>query len=478
MAVRAPRSTRKVVGVTATVAVGLVSLLFNGATASAAEPQVGLGTATSFAVLAGSTVTNTGPTQVSGDLGVSPGTAITGFPPGTVSNGTIHAADGVADTAQSDVTIAYVDAAGRSTTEAISADLADRTLKGGVFTGPTLSLNGTLTLDAEGDPNTVFVFQAGSTLITGSSSRVELINGASACNVTWQVGSSATLGTTSTMVGTVLALTSITLNTDADVTGRVLARNGAVTLDSNTISVPDCTVVPPTTTSTSTSSTSTTGSSTSTSTSTSTPTSSSTTSTPTSTSTTSTTLPPLVTTTSTSTSTTSTPASTSTSTTLPPLVTTTSTTTTPPTSTSTSTTSIPPSSTSSTTLPQTTSSTTAPEATTSTTILDSGPTTVPGPSSTSTIPIRTTASTTTIDLVVDEATTTVPVSSSTPTTATRTSTDTGTDTSTDTSTFTSGGPSLPRTGSSTGGLTLAGLALIGVGGALILAARRRVTLRS
>ena len=199
MAARAPRSTRKVVGVTATAAVGLVSLLFGGATASAAEPHVGLGTATSFAVLAGSTVTNTGPSMIAGDLGVSPGTAVTGFPPGQVSDGTIHAADAVAGTAQADVTAASVAAAGRASTGAITADLADQTLVGGVYTGPTLDLNGTLTLDAQGDPDAVWVFQAGSTLITGSGSSVALVNGASACNVTWQVGSPATPGTTPTM---------------------------------------------------------------------------------------------------------------------------------------------------------------------------------------------------------------------------------------------------------------------------------------
>ncbi|GAC1598906.1 MAG: hypothetical protein NVS3B21_24870 [Acidimicrobiales bacterium] len=221
------------------VAMALTFAVVGGA--GAAQAPVGLGTAKSFAVLAGTTVTNTGPSSISGDLGVSPGTAVTGFPPGTVSNGTIHAADAFAAQAQADTTTAYNDAAGRSPTATITADLGGQTLVPGVYRGGALSVTGTLTLDAGGDANAVFVFQAGSTLVTASTSRVSVVNGADPCNVFWQVTSSATLGTNSTFTGTVLALTSITANTGASISGRLLARNGATTLDTNTVTQPTCT---------------------------------------------------------------------------------------------------------------------------------------------------------------------------------------------------------------------------------------------
>nr|MBA2767637.1 DUF3494 domain-containing protein [Sporichthyaceae bacterium] len=235
-----------------TVALGLAVIVMSASSAAAAEAPVGLGTATSFAVLAGSTVTNTGPSTISGDLGVSPGTAVVGFPPGTVINGTIHAADAVAAQAQADVTVAYNDAAGRAPSANVSADLGGQTLVSGVYRGGALGLTGTLNLDAAGDPNAVFIFQAASTLITASASRVSLINGAQACNVYWQVGSSATLGTNSVFAGTILALTSVTANTGATVSGRLLARNAAVTLDSNTVTRPTCAAATPTASSTST----------------------------------------------------------------------------------------------------------------------------------------------------------------------------------------------------------------------------------
>lgn len=209
--------------------------------ASAEAASVPLGTADSFAVLAGSTVTNTGPSVISGDLGVSPGATVTGFPPGTVTAGTVHAADAVALQAQGGLTTAYNDAAGRSSTATISADLAGRTLGPGVYTSASsLGLSGDLTLDARGDPNAVFVFQAGSTLTAGSASRVLLVGGAQPCNVFWQVGSSATIGTNSGFAGNILALTSISLTTGAKLTGRALARNGAVTLDTNTVTKAVC----------------------------------------------------------------------------------------------------------------------------------------------------------------------------------------------------------------------------------------------
>jgi hypothetical protein len=226
----------------------LASLVVTLALVSSAQaaPPVPLGTADNFAVLAGSAVTNTGPTVVTGDLGLSPGTSVTGFPPGTV-NGTQHVTDAVAGQAQTDLTTAYNDAAAQAPTGTVSADLGGQTLTPGVYnSASSLGLTGALTLDAQGNANAVFIFQAGSTLTTASASSVNLVNGAQACNVFWQVGSSATLGTTSTFRGTILALTSITLTTGATVDGRVLARNAAVTLDTNTITRSTCASATPT----------------------------------------------------------------------------------------------------------------------------------------------------------------------------------------------------------------------------------------
>jgi hypothetical protein len=206
--------------------------------ALAAEPPVGLGTADSFAVLAGQTVTNVGPSAINGDLGVAPGTAVAGLLPVV---GAIHAGDAVAGQAQSDLTTAYDDAAGRTAPLAVPADLGGLTLTAGLYSsGSSLALTGALTLDAQGDPNAVFVFQAASTLITASASHVNLINGAQPCNVFWQVGSSATLGTTSVFAGTIIALTSISMNNGVTVQGRALARNGSVTLINDTINAAHC----------------------------------------------------------------------------------------------------------------------------------------------------------------------------------------------------------------------------------------------
>ena len=185
-------------------------------------------------------MTNTGPSTINGNLGLHPGTAVTGFPPGTV-NGTTHAANAAALQAQSDLTIAYNDAAGRTPATTAPADLGGLTLAPGVYrSASSIGLTGTLTLDAQGDPNAVFVFQAGSTLITASASRVRLVNGAQACNVFWQVGSSATLGTSTVLAGNILALTSITMNDGVTLNGRALARNGAVTLINDTITAAHC----------------------------------------------------------------------------------------------------------------------------------------------------------------------------------------------------------------------------------------------
>jgi type VI secretion system secreted protein VgrG len=194
----------------------------------------------SFAVLGGSTVTNTAtPTIVTGNLGVSPGSAVTGFPPGIVTGGTIHAADAVAAQAQSDLTTTYNNLAGAPcNTDLTGQDLGGKTLAPGVYCFSTSAqLTGTLTLDGQGNPNAVFVFKIGSTLTTASASSVVLINSASSCGVFWQVASSATLGTGTALAGSIVALSSITLNTGSSVTGRTLARNGAVTLDDNNVTV-------------------------------------------------------------------------------------------------------------------------------------------------------------------------------------------------------------------------------------------------
>jgi len=189
---------------------GQVSAAPDAAAAAAAPPQ---GTEQSFAVLGGSTVTNTGPTIITGNLGLSPGTAVTGFPPGIVTGGTTHAADAVALQAQNDTTTAYNNLAGQTCTSDLTGqDLGGKTLVPGVYCfSSSAQLTGALTLDAGGDTSAVWVFKTGSTLTTASNSSVLVINGGQPCNVFWQVGSSATLGTTTSFIGNILALTSITL---------------------------------------------------------------------------------------------------------------------------------------------------------------------------------------------------------------------------------------------------------------------------
>ena len=231
-------------GVASVAALALLAAL--PGTAQAAATAVPLGTADSFVVLAGTLISNTGATTLSGDVGLSPGeaAAITGFGTVTQPSGTVHAADAVALGAQADLAVAYLDAAGQSPATALSTELGGTTLLAGVYSAGTFGITNTLTLDAQGDPNAVFVFTAASTLITASDSTVALINGAQACNVFWQVTSSATLGSGSHFLGTILSLTSITLETGATVEGRVLARNGSVTLDANTITRPTCAAAP------------------------------------------------------------------------------------------------------------------------------------------------------------------------------------------------------------------------------------------
>jgi type VI secretion system secreted protein VgrG len=196
-----------------------------------------LGSAQSFAVLGGSTVTNTGATVVNGDLGASPGTAVTGFPPGTVSGGTVHAGDATATAAQAAAHKAYQDLVA----EPCGTNLTGKTLgtsPGAVTLSPgvycfdsSAQLTGTLTLNGSG----VYVFKIGSTLTTASKSSVVLAKGATAGNVFWQVTSSATLGTNTAFEGSILAMISDTVTTGASVNGRVFALTGAVTLSGNRI---------------------------------------------------------------------------------------------------------------------------------------------------------------------------------------------------------------------------------------------------
>jgi Ice-binding-like len=228
----------------------LVAVLLTLAFASRAQAAtaIGLGTADSFAVLGGSGVTNTGPTVVNGDLGTSPNPAVTGFggPGNGTVNGATHQADAVAGQAQTDLTTAYNNAAGQTPFTSLAGgdnQLGSQTLTPGVYrfgAATTANLIGTLTLDAQGDPNALFVFQATSTLVTAGASQVVLINGARSCNVFWQVGSSATLGGASLFRGTTMADQNISLGNAVTVDGRLLARVAAVTLDSDTITRPQC----------------------------------------------------------------------------------------------------------------------------------------------------------------------------------------------------------------------------------------------
>jgi hypothetical protein len=264
------RHSRQLVGVSAISLAASIFLLVGAAfspMASAAQ-TVQLGTATPFAVLAGTGVTDVPTSSITGDVGLSPaaGTNYAGLTQAEVT-GSIYSTDGTGPagnvddpalltTAKNDLTTAYVAAAGQPPTSTFNAgdnQLGGQTLTAGVYAfGHAATANITaaspLVLNGQGDPNSVFVFQASSDLVTASNSVVQLVNGAQACNVFWQVGSSATLNSSSTFVGTIMALTSATLDSGATVQGRVLARNGAVSLDANTITTPPaCTAAASTT---------------------------------------------------------------------------------------------------------------------------------------------------------------------------------------------------------------------------------------
>ena len=224
---------------------GLLGANAPGAPGAPGVPVIPLGAACSFGMLGATpSVTNAGPTHVTGDVGIWPAASIVGFPPGTLT-GTLHPGDAVAQTAQGDLTTAYNNAAGKAGGAILVADIGGLTLTPGVHrttsAQPSLGITGNLTLDGGGDSNSFWIFQIVSTLTTAAgNSHIILINGATARNVYWQVGSSATLGTNTVFVGTMMAQASVTATTGATINGRALARTGAVTLDSNPLNVPTC----------------------------------------------------------------------------------------------------------------------------------------------------------------------------------------------------------------------------------------------
>jgi hypothetical protein len=228
------KTLKRMLYVPVLVALSLVALMVVATVSMAAEPTVNLGTTSSFAVLAGRTITNTGPTTINGNVGLYPGSAFVDT--GVTLNGARHIDDAVAIQAKTDLVTAYNDAAGRSVTGSEPVELGGLTLGPGVYSsGGVFGITGTLTLDARGDPNAVFIFQSTATLITASDSEVRLIHGARFCRVFWVVPTSATLHTGSRFVGHIFAMTSITVETGATVQGQLLARTGSVTLDTNTI---------------------------------------------------------------------------------------------------------------------------------------------------------------------------------------------------------------------------------------------------
>jgi hypothetical protein len=221
------------------ILLGSLSTLLFASSALGATATVGLGAAAPFSVLAGSTVTNTGPTTMFGDLGLAPGSSVTGEPHVLAQT---YVDDAVASEAKSSLTTAYNEAASRPTNGSAGTQLAGQEFSPGVYTASSSLLlsSGSVTLNAEGNPNAVFVFQIPTTLTTGSNTTVSLVGGAQACNVFWQVGSSATLGSGTHFVGTIMASASITANTAATIHGRLLAQTAAVTLEDNTITTSNC----------------------------------------------------------------------------------------------------------------------------------------------------------------------------------------------------------------------------------------------
>lgn len=227
--------------------IGFAALVCSPSTV-AAQVAPSLGDAQSYAVVGASAVTNTGASVLTGDLGISPGAAssITGFPPGIVTGAT--RAGAAALPAQNSNTSAYLNLRGQACPAAnnlTGVNLGGLTLVPGVYCfSSSAQLTGVLTLNFQGNPAAVFIFQMGSTLTTAPSSSVVIINGGQPCNVFWQVGSSATIDTSTAFVGNILALTSITVNTSATIAGRALAQTGAVTLQSNTLNASVCVGLP------------------------------------------------------------------------------------------------------------------------------------------------------------------------------------------------------------------------------------------
>jgi hypothetical protein len=255
-----PRVARRLATGFVALAISTGSMLLAITPAGAAiVTTVPLGTAANYPVLAYSTVTNTGPSVINGgNVGLSPGTSITGFDPvpgdGIITGGFADAASAAAGIAQGAVTNAYTNARNRSATQTLAVDLGNTPgglpLPGGVYDSTShgaLGLTGTLVLDGGGNKNTVFIFQSGSTLTTASNSVVQLINGAQECNVFWQLDSSATLGTGSVFVGNILAHDAVTVTSGVTVHGRAFASNAAVTLDTDVFTDPTCALATPVT---------------------------------------------------------------------------------------------------------------------------------------------------------------------------------------------------------------------------------------
>jgi hypothetical protein len=240
--------TRKIMTIAAMLSVALVAACSNNdpkpsnpiviPLQTSIQETVSLAGAAGLAVLAGSTITNTGATNITGDLGLSPGSSVGGFPPG-ILNGVQHINDDISNQAKLDLTEAYNDAAGRTSTDMVrlSGNLGGLTLTPGLYksTSSLAISSGDLTFDAKGNADAVFIIQIATTLTVTSARKVILSGGALASNIFWQVGSSATFGTTSVFKGTVMAMQSITFNTGATLDGKALARTGAVTMAGNVI---------------------------------------------------------------------------------------------------------------------------------------------------------------------------------------------------------------------------------------------------